>query len=233
MSTLQDAGPFTQLRAGALPARLVQLLLGLALYGWSLALMVRGGMGVAPWAVLDTGIARHAPLSLGGSVIAVSVLLLVAVWPWLGEKPGLGTLLNAVLVGVFVDLSLVVLPAVSSPAVEIVLMVGGVVLNGVATGLYIGAAFGRGARDGVMTGIARRTGRALRPVRTAIELAVLLLGVALGGSLGVGTVVYALAIGPLVQLTLPWFDRGASAAATSGARRQSRLTPSRRSGAMP
>ena len=195
------SGPW---RAG--PAgRGVQLIVGLALYGASLGLMVRSGLGTAPWDVLHVGIAGLVPLSIGAIVIIVSVLVLLAWWP-LRERPGVGTIANAVLVGVFVDLTLAVLPDIESLGVRIALLVAGVLGNGLATGMYIGAGLGRGPRDGLMTGLHRVTGRSLRLVRTSLEVAVVVLGVLLGGPLGIGTVAYALLIGPLSQLTIPWFD---------------------------
>ena len=198
--------------------RWTQLLVGLAIYGISLGLMVRSGLGTAPWDVLHVGIAGIVPLSIGTVVIIVSLLVLVAWWP-LHERPGIGTLANAVLVGVFVDLTLAVLPDVESWGVRIALLVVGVLGNGLATGMYIGAGFGRGPRDGLMTGLHRVTGRSLRLVRTSLEVSVVVLGVLLGGPLGVGTVAYALLIGPLAQLTIPWFDHGATARSASRRRR--------------
>ena len=198
--------------------RWTQLLVGLAIYGISLGLMVRSGLGTAPWDVLHVGIAGIVPLSIGTVVIIVSLLVLVAWWP-LHERPGIGTLANAVLVGVFVDLTLAVLPDVESWGVRIALLVVGVLGNGLATGMYIGAGFGRGPRDGLMTGLHRVTGRSLRLVRTSLEVSVVVLGVLLGGPLGVGTVAYALLIGPLAQLTIPWFDHGATVRSASRRRR--------------
>ena len=201
---LADLGPVAQLRAGRLPRRLVQLYVGLALYGLSLAMMVRGAVGLAPWDVLHSGFVRHVPMTLGQAVVVVSFMVLL-LWIPLREVPGLGTLSNAVVVGVAADASLAVLSQPGSLAGRTVLMLGGVVLCGLAGAFYIGAQLGRGPRDGLMTGLARRTGLSLRLVRTAIEVAVVLGGLVLGGVLGVGTVVYALAIGPLTQLALPWF----------------------------
>ena len=185
-----------------------QLLVGLALYGASLALMVRSGLGTAPWDVLHVGLAGLVPMSIGAIVVVVSVLVLLAWWP-LRERPGIGTVANALLVGVFVDLTLLVLPEIESLPVRIALLVAGVLGNGVATGMYIGAGFGRGPRDGLMTGLHRVTGLSIRLVRTALEVAVVAAGLALGGPLGLGTVAYALLIGPMAQLAIPWFDRRA------------------------
>lgn len=201
---LADLGPLAQLRAGRLPRRLVQLLVGLFLYGVSLALMVLGAIGLAPWDVLHSGFARHVPVTLGQAVVLFSFVVLL-LWIPLREKPGLATVLNALLVGLSADATLVVLDAPDAMGARVALMVGGVVLCAFATALYIGAQLGRGPRDGLMTGLHRRTGLSLRLVRTAIEGTVVVLGLLLGGVLGVGTVVYALGIGPLAQLMLPWF----------------------------
>jgi uncharacterized membrane protein YczE len=202
MSSLADLGPVAQLRAGRLPRRLTQLLIGLVLYGASLALMVRGRLGLAPWDVLHSGLIRYVPLDLGQMVIVVSMLVLL-LWIPLREKPGIGTLANSVLIGLSADALLAVLPAPHPLAMRVLFTLGGVALCGFATALYIGAQFGRGPRDGLMTGLARRTGASLRLVRTGLEVSVVIIGLVLGGSLGLGTVVYALAIGPLAQRWLP------------------------------
>lgn len=200
---LADLGPVSQLRAGRLGRRIPQLLGGLVLYGVSLALMVRGALGLAPWDVLHSGFIRHVPITLGQAVVLFSFVVLL-LWIPLREKPGIGTVANAILVGLSADATLALLAAPDGTAVRIALMVAGVVLNGLATALYMGAQFGRGPRDGLMTGLARRTGLSLRLVRTGLEVAVVLLGLLLGGALGVGTVLYAVAIGPLAQAMLPW-----------------------------
>jgi len=203
VTQLTDLGPLAQLRAGRLARRLPQLLVGLVLYGASLALMVRGALGLAPWDVLHSGFIRHVPITLGQAVVLWSFVVLL-LWIPLREKPGIGTVLNAVLVGLAADATLAVLAAPEEMWLRIVLMVSGVVLNGLATALYIGSQFGRGPRDGLMTGLARRTGLSLRLVRSALEVTVVVAGLLMGGVLGVGTVLYALAIGPLAQLMLPW-----------------------------
>jgi uncharacterized membrane protein YczE len=202
MSSLADLGPVAQLRAGRLPRRLTQLLIGLVLYGASLALMVRGRLGLAPWDVLHSGLIRYVPLDLGQMVIVVSMLVLL-LWIPLREKPGIGTLANSVLIGLSADALLAMLPTPHPLAMRVLFTLGGVALCGFATALYIGAQFGRGPRDGLMTGLARRTGASLRLVRTGLEVSVVIIGLVLGGSLGLGTVVYALAIGPLAQRWLP------------------------------
>ncbi len=201
---LVDLGPFAQLRAGQLLRRLPQLFLGLALYGVSLAMMVRGALGLAPWDVLHSGFIRHVPMTLGQAVMLWSFVVLV-LWIPLREMPGLGTISNAVVVGLSADATLAVLAQPDAMSARIALMVGGVALCGLATALYIGAQLGRGPRDGLMTGLARRTGLSLRLVRTGLEVTVVVIGLLLGGALGLGTVLYALAIGPLAQLMLPWF----------------------------
>ena len=200
---LVDLGPVAQLRAGRLGRRLPQLFLGLALYGASLAMMVRGALGLAPWDVLHSGFILHVPMTIGQAVVLFSFLVLL-LWIPLREKPGIGTVANALMVGVAADATLAVLAEPDSLALRVALMLGGIVLNGLATALYIGSQFGRGPRDGLMTGLARRTGWSLRLVRTGLEVTVVVIGLLLGGALGVGTVLYALAIGPLAQHMLPW-----------------------------
>ena len=190
--------------------RLVQLFTGLAMYGISLAMFIRAGLGLDPWDVFHQGLANRTGLSIGVVVIAVSFLVLL-LWIPLRQWPGFGTLCNAVLVGVFADVGLALIPAAPHLAVQIGLLAGAVLLNGIASACYIGARFGPGARDGLMTGLARRTGWSVRLSRTLIEVTVLAIGWLLGGSVGVGTVVYALAIGPLVQLLLPRFTVPAAA----------------------
>lgn len=194
--------------------RTILLLIGLALYGLSLSLLVRADLGLAPWDVFHQGIAKVTGLSLGTVIVGTSFVVLT-LWIPLRQRPGVGTIANAVLVGVGVDAFSAVLPDIDGTATRWLLLVAGVVLNGVATGLYIGAGMGPGPRDGLMTGIARR-GHPIRVVRTSLELAVLIAGIALGGTFGVGTIAYALGIGPLVHIFLPWFttlgDGGRSAA---------------------
>jgi uncharacterized membrane protein YczE len=201
---LVDLGPIAQLRAGRLARRLPQLYVGLVLYGVSLALMVRGALGLAPWDVLHSGFVRHVPMTLGQAVVLFSFVVLV-LWIPLREMPGLGTISNAIVVGLSADATLAVLERPDALAGRIGLMVGGVALCGLASALYIGAQLGRGPRDGLMTGLSRRTGLSLRLVRTGLEVTVVVIGLLLGGVLGIGTVAYALAIGPLTQLMLPWF----------------------------
>jgi uncharacterized membrane protein YczE len=199
---LADLGPIAQLRTGRLGRRLPQLYVGLVAYGVSLALMVRGDVGLAPWDVLHSGLTRYLPITFGEAVVLMSFVVLV-LWIPLREKPGLGTISNALVVGFAADATLALFDSPDSMALRIALMLGGIVLCGLATAMYIGAQLGRGPRDGLMTGLARRTGLSLRLVRTGLEVTVVLLGLLLGGAIGVGTVLYALAIGPLTQLWLP------------------------------
>ncbi|MEU9988090.1 hypothetical protein AB0E10_15070 [Streptomyces sp. NPDC048045] len=184
--------------------RLFQLYTGLALYGASSALLVRAGLGLEPWNVLHQGLAELTGLSMGLvlTIVGAAVLLL---WIPLRQRPGLGTVSNVLVIGFAMDSTLAALPEARSLAVRVPLLLAGVVLNGMATGLYISAAFGPGPRDGLMTGLHRRTGHSIRQIRTAVEVAVVATGFALGGSVGVGTVLYALSIGPLAQFFLRMF----------------------------
>jgi uncharacterized membrane protein YczE len=185
-----------------LPRRLLQLYAGLVLYGVSMALMVRSSLGVMPWDVLHQGLARQLGWSLGVVTIVVGAAVLLA-WIPLRERPGLGTLSNVVVIGLAVDGALAVLPAPAGLVGRVALGVLGIVLNGVATAAYIGVQLGPGPRDGLMTGLVRRTGGSVRLVRTAIEATVVVTGWLLGGTLGVITVLYAVTIGPLVHALLP------------------------------
>ncbi|WP_329140552.1 hypothetical protein OG552_05380 [Streptomyces sp. NBC_01476] len=190
---------------GPLPyRRLVRLYAGLGLYGASDALVIRGDLGLDPWDVLHQGLSRHTGISIGDVSIVVGAAVLLLWWP-LRQRPGLGTVSNVFLVGTGIDLTLAVVPHYGALAVRIPLLVAGVVLNGAATGLYLAARFGPGPRDGLMTGLHRRTGRSLRSIRTVIELTVLAAGFLLGGGVGVGTVLYATTIGPLAQFFLRVF----------------------------
>ena len=201
---LSDLGPIAQLRAGRLGRRLVQLYAGLLLYGFSIALMVRSSLGLAPWDVLHSGLTKWLPIDIGQALVLVSFVVMLA-WIPLREMPGVGTISNALVIGLSTDLFLVVLAAPAALWLRILLLVSGVLLQGAATAAYIGAQLGRGPRDGLMTGLARRSGRSLRLVRTLMELTVVAIGLLLGGVAGLGTIVYALAIGPLSQALLPAF----------------------------
>jgi uncharacterized membrane protein YczE len=188
--------------AAGLPRRVRRLLTGLVAMGGGIGLMAEAGLGLGPWDVLHQGLALHTGLSLGSLNIAVGVGVLL-LWLPLRQRPGIGTVLNVLVIGLVVDLTLALLPEPEHLAVQVPAMLGGVVLMGVGSGLYIGAGLGPGPRDGLMTGVAAR-GHSVRSVRTALEVTVLVLGWALGGTVGVGTVVLALAIGPLVQASLEW-----------------------------
>ncbi|RLV51117.1 hypothetical protein D9V37_04145 [Nocardioides mangrovicus] len=201
---LARLGPLAQLRAGRLGRRLPQLLVGLVLYGVGMALMVRSGLGNMPWDVLHQGLAGHLPLNFGEVVIAVSAVVLL-LWVPLREIPGLGTVLNALVIGVVVNLGLALFSEPHGLGLRVAMMLLGLALNALATAMYIGSQFGPGARDGLMTGLHRRTGLSIRLVRTSLEVVVVVLGWLLGGTFGVGTVLYAVVIGPLVQLLLPSF----------------------------
>ncbi|WP_338749016.1 YczE/YyaS/YitT family protein [Janibacter alittae] len=201
---LADIGPLAQLRAGRLALRLPLLLVGLFLYGASMAMVIRATLGQIPWDVLHVGVSKHVPLSFGTIVIGVSLLVLLG-WIPLRQKPGIGTIGNALLIGPSADIVLSVLEPPEDLGWRVALLLGGVVLNGIATGMYIGSQFGPGPRDGLMTGLARVTGGSLRVVRTGIEVSVVVVGWFLGGVVGIGTVLYAVAIGPLAQLFLPLF----------------------------
>ncbi|MFF8319896.1 YitT family protein [Streptomyces bobili] len=187
-----------------LPRRLIQLYAGLALYGASSALLVRAGLGLEPWNVLHQGLAELSGLSIGvvSIIVGAAVLLL---WIPLRQRPGLGTVSNVFVVGLAMDGTLALLPEAHGLAVRVPLLMAGILLNGAATGLYIAASFGPGPRDGLMTGLHRRTGRSIRLMRTAVEITVVATGFALGGTIGVGTLLYALSIGPLAQLFLRVF----------------------------
>ena len=199
---LANLSPAEQLRAGRLGRRLPQLMAGLVLYGVSMAMMLRSGLGLDPWDVLHYGVATWLPLTFGGVVIATGVAVLL-LWIPLRQMPGLGTVANAVVIGLATDAALALLVTSEGMAARTAMLAGGIVLNGLATALYIGAQLGPGPRDGLMTGLVRRTGWSVRVVRTSIELSVVVTGWLLGGVVGIGTIAYALAIGPLVQMMLP------------------------------
>ena len=199
---LLPLSPREQLRAGRLPRRLVQLYVGLTLYGVSMAMMVRSELGLDPWDVFHDGLTRRTPLSFGTVVVVVGVVVLL-LWIPLRQWPGLGTVSNAVVIGVVTDVGLALLATPSALGARGALLVGGIVLNGLAGALYIGSQLGPGPRDGLMTGLVRRTGGSVRLIRTGIELTVLAVGWLLGGVVGLGTVLYAVSIGPLVQFFLP------------------------------
>jgi uncharacterized membrane protein YczE len=199
-----------------MPRRLVQLYLGLSLYGISMAVMVRAELGLDPWDVFHAGVAERVGLSMGTVVIVTGALVLLAWWP-LRQRPGIGTVSNVVVIGLALDAALAVLPEVDGIGLRIAMVAAAIMMNAVATASYIGAGLGPGPRDGLMTGLVRRTGRSVRTVRTAIEVTVLAIGWLLGGTVGVATVLYAVAIGPLVQPMLPWFTRSAATSVSTPA----------------
>ena len=180
-------------------ARTGALLIGLTGYGFSMALMVRAGLGLDPWDVFHQGLAGRTGMTIGIASAVVGVAVLLA-WIPLRNRPGVGTVANVIVIAITVDAGMALLPTPESLPVRVAMMLGAVVLNGLSTVLYIGAGMGPGPRDGLMTGLVARTGLSVRLVRTSIEATVLAVGWLLGGTVGVGTVVYALGIGPLVQL---------------------------------
>ena len=186
-----------------LARRLLQLYSGLALYGASAGLIILSELGNDPWDVLHQGLSRQTGIGTGLWVCIAGALVML-LWIPLRQRPGLGTLSNVVVVGLTLELCLALFEPAHDTAARWTLLLSGVLLNGVATGLYIGAGFGPGPRDGLMTGLAAR-GMSLRAVRTGLELIVLAAGIALGGTFGIGTLVYALAIGPLAHVFVPAF----------------------------
>ena len=182
--------------------RLLQLSIGLTLYGASMALMLRAALGLDPWDVFHQGVSGQVGISIG-MVVNLTGLVVLLLWIPLRQRPGIGTVANVVMIGTAMDLTLRALPPVEGLAFQVAALVASIVANGFAGALYIGAGLGPGPRDGLMTGLARRTGWSLRLVRTGIEVSVLALGWALGGTVGVGTLLYAFGIGPLVQFFLP------------------------------
>ena len=202
--TSQLMTPLQQLRAGRLPERFVQLMGGLVLYGISMGLMYRSTLGLDPWDVFHAGVASRIPLSFGQVVIVTGVAVLV-LWIPLRQWPGLGTIANAIVIGLATDAALASIGTPASLGGRTLMLVAGILLNAVATASYIGAQLGPGPRDGLMTGLVARTGWSIRLVRTSIELSVLVIGFLLGGTAGLGTVLYAVTIGPLVHILLPRF----------------------------
>ncbi|WP_312227481.1 hypothetical protein [Pseudescherichia sp.] len=194
--------------------RLLQLYIGLTFYGVSTAMFIRADLGADPWNVFHLGVAQLLSLNIGVVMIAVGALVLL-LWIPLRQRPGLGTISNVVIIGLAADAALTLMPPLASLLARSLVLIAAVVVNALATGMYIGAGFGAGPRDGLMTGITARTGWSVRAVRTAIEVSVLLLGCVMGGNFGVGTVLYALAIGPLIQLCLPWFRQPSRVAPVS------------------
>jgi uncharacterized membrane protein YczE len=195
-------------RSGPIPfparRRGIQLVAGLVAFGASLALLVRSDLGLDPWDVLHQGLARTIGIPIGTTTIVVGAVVLL-LWLPLRQRPGIGTVANVILVGLSLDATLALLPIVAGPAPRWGLLVAGIVINGIATGAYIGAGLGPGPRDGLMVGIAAR-GHSIRVARTTIEVVVLVAGFLLGGTVGVGTLLYAVAIGPIAHVAIPAFS---------------------------
>ena len=189
----------------ALP-RLPGLVVGLIAFGLGIALMARAGIGLGPWEAFHQGIANHTGLALGTVSILLGVPILLLWWP-LGERPGIGTLINVVLIGASTNVGLDIIPAQTHPVAQLVMMVAGVVVIGAGSGLYLAADLGPGPRDGLMTGLHLRFGWSIRRARTAIELSVLAAAFLLGGKIGLGTITFTLGIGPIVQVMLRVFDK--------------------------
>lgn len=198
---LARLAPLEQLRAGRLPYRLVQLFIGLTLFGLAMAGFVRSGLGLAPWDVLHYGVTLHTGLSLGTVVIIFGFIVLL-LWIPLKQMPGLGTISNVLWLGIAADIGLAIIPQAEGLTAQILLFVGALLINGLGGGLYIGSQLGPGPRDGLMTGLHARTGISLRLARTGVEVMVLVIGWFLGGIVGFGTVLYAVAIGPVTQFFL-------------------------------
>lgn len=208
------------------PRRLVQLSVGLVLYGVSASMLLLAGLGVDPWDVLHQGLSRRLGLGVGTWAVIVSAMVLL-LWIPLRQRPGFGTVCNAIVVGLVIDAVLAIVPPVHGLLAQVVVMLGGVLLNGIATGTYIGAGLGPGPRDGLMIGLAARK-HSIRVVRTGIELTVLLTGWLLGGTVGIGTVVYALGIGPIAHVAIPRLaikPRAGVSAVEPSIRGESQLSP--------
>jgi uncharacterized membrane protein YczE len=184
------------------PRRLLQLYAGLVLFAFGEVLILRAALGVIPWDVLHQGLVNHFGLTIGQWSIIVGAIVLLG-WIPLRERPGLGTVSNVLVIGFFVDVFLGVVDAPEAMWLRIAFLLLGIVLNGIATAAYIGALLGPGPRDGLMTGLVRRTGGSVRVIRTGIEVVVVIVGWLLGGNLGLGTIAFALLIGPVVHVALP------------------------------
>jgi uncharacterized membrane protein YczE len=194
-----------------MPRRILQLMLGLPLYGAGVALTVEAGLGLDPWTVLAEGVSMHTGIGIGWVTNLIGLVVLLA-WIPLRERPGAGTVLNILLVGTALQGTLAVVPPIEGLGWRILLLLAGIATVGIASGLYIGAGFGPGPRDGLMTGVRRRTGWPVWAVRGGIELTVLALGWLLGGTVGWGTLAFALLIGPSVDVSLRLLDTGPRAA---------------------
>ncbi|HJR89322.1 MAG TPA: hypothetical protein VJ782_04090 [Aeromicrobium sp.] len=200
---------------------MAQLVVGLLLYGFTMALMVQSGLGLDPWDVFHEGLTHHVPLTFGQVVIAVGAIVLL-LWIPLKQRPGIGTVLNVLLIGLAADAGIALVAAPDEMWARVALLVVGVVGNGLAGALYIGARLGTGPRDGLWVALVARTGLSVRRVRTGIEITVLATGFLLGGTVGLGTVLYALAIGPLVQFFLERVPDSARPASSENASQEPR-----------
>ncbi len=186
--------------------RLPMLFVGVVVFGLGIALMVQAGLGLGPWEAFHQGIADKTGLQIGTVSILLGIPILVLWWP-LGERPGIGTLLNVIVIGTATNIGIGLIPTASGVPVQLVMMLAGVVTIGLGSGLYLATDLGPGPRDGLMTGLHHRFGWSIRRARTLVEVVVLVAGWALGGTIGLGTIVFALAIGPIVQFFLGVFDR--------------------------
>ena len=185
--------------------RIPKLVVGLVIFGLGIAVMAAAGLGLGPWEAFHQGISIHTGVELGTVSILLGIPILLMWWP-LGERPGLGTVLNIALIGVATNIGLAVLPRPTDVLLQLPMMLGGVLMIGVASGIYLATDLGAGPRDGLMTGLHHRFGWSIRHARTLVELTVLIVGFLLGGTIGLGTVVFALGIGPIVQWALRIFD---------------------------
>ncbi|MGK0274062.1 MAG: putative membrane protein YczE [Ilumatobacter sp.] len=188
------------------PERLTRCVFGLFLFGLGIAMLIDAELGAAPWDVFHTGVSELTGIGTG-HIIIITGLALLLIWIPLRERPGLGTILNAVEIGLVVDLMLPLIPSTDLLVPRLALMSGGIVVIAVGSGFYIGAGLGPGPRDGLMTGLSKRSvgsyAISTRVARTSVELIVLIVGIALGGSIGIGTAAFTIGIGPLVQIFLP------------------------------
>jgi uncharacterized membrane protein YczE len=186
--------------------RLPGLIAGLLLFGFGIALMAEAGLGLGPWEAFHQGLGRITGQEIGTISVLLGIPILLLWWP-LGERPGIGTLLNVVLIGTATNVGIALLPSAAGPGIQLAMMLAGLVTIGLGSGLYLAADLGAGPRDGLMTGIHRRFRWSIRRARTFVEVTVLVLGWLFGGTIGLGTLAFAFGIGPLVQVFLGVFDR--------------------------
>ena len=203
-----------------MPRRVIQLLVGLFLYGAGCALTIEAGLGVDPWTVFAEGLSIHTGIGIGWITNIVGFLVLL-LWIPLRQKPGVGTIANILLVGTSIQVVLWIVPPVSGLALQIAVLLAGILLVAIASGLYIGARFGPGPRDGLMTGMNARLGWPIWVCRGVVEVTVLVIGWMLGGTVGIGTILFAALIGPLVHIALPLLDTRRAAAPEDVASRPS------------